>query len=712
VPQGQGLKAVAFDGSTGYAVGDFGTVLTSGDGGATWSGLPSGTFQDLTVVQELSPSVVIVGGGCSVRESVNGGANFVDVPINASESSCSTNVAALSFLDQNNGYVELQDGSILFTNNAGQTVQAKTPAPVGSGQGNDLTFVSPTTGFAVSGGGGGGLIEQTIDGANSWTQVGASSNGLNAITFVSPTTAFAVGDSNTLLESTNGGSTWTPQPLALPAGAGPFNLEHISCSSVTTCVISTADGKELLRTADGGQTATIVNPSSQVLKDVAFSTGNNLIGVGNDGATVLSTDAGQTFASVVSSQLSFTDSPDGVGLVPGGAPGYAYDTGDSGQIAVTTNAGTSWSTLRVPTSIAIDDVAFPNASTGYALDDSGYLHKTTDAGISWASLDTGVANPTAVAAPGANTVLLFDGGSGGVSRSTDGGNNFHTVGGKVVISTKPKRTMKLSKLALNDSQTIPGAVLAWQNRLIQSTNSGRTWQSIPLPGRSLTDVSFVTPTTGYVIQNDNRVFFTRNRGRKWTEINSIGVGGLATVSFSSVRNGYVVDNGSQSGAFANIDVLHTTNGGKSWQPQFVIGQGGDVLSTPSADYFLSDLTFPDQPGFTGLFSTTSGGASPQRSSLSISIGPKNLSVAKLRKAGHKIKVKGKLQPVTSVGETVQISHRTIGGRWSDADVGVATNGDFSYTIHGVKKTTDVVALALGDGVNSGAGTSAGLTVKP
>jgi hypothetical protein len=225
-------------------------------------------------------------------------------------------------------------------------------------------------------------------------------------------------------------------------------------------------------------------------------------------------------------------------------------------------------------------------------------------------------------------------------------------------------------------------------------------------------VSFVTPTTGYVIQNDNRVFFTRNRGRKWTEINSIGVGGLATVSFSSVRNGYVVDNGSQSGAFANIDVLHTTNGGKSWQPQVVIGQGGDVLSTPSADYFLSDLTFPDQPGFTGLFSTTSGGASPQRSSLSISIGPKNLSVAKLRKAGHKIKVKGKLQPVTSVGETVQISHRTIGGRWSDADVGVATNGDFSYTIHGVKKTTDVVALALGDGVNSGAGTSAGLTVKP
>ena len=717
VPQGDGLKAVAFDGATGYAVGDFGTVLTSGDGGATWSGLPSGTFQDLTVVQELSPSVVIVGGGCSVRESVNGGSNFVDVPINASESSCSTNVAALSFLDQNNGYVELQDGSILFTNNAGQTVQAKTPAPVGSGQGSDLAFVSSTTGFAVSGGGGGGLIERTTDGANSWTQVGSSPNGLNAITFVSPTTAFAVGDSNTLLESTDGGSTWQPQPLAHPAGAGPFNLEHISCSSVTTCVISTADGKELLRTADGAQTATIVNPSSQVLKDVAFSVGNNVIGVGDDGATVLSTDAGQTFSSVVSSRLSFTWSQFGAGLVPGGASGDAYGTGAGGQIAVTTNAGASWSTLRVPTGSAIDDVAFPTASTGYALDDAGFLHKTTDGGVSWASLDTGVGNPAAVAAPGANTVLLLGAGTGGVSRSTDGGNNFHTVGGKVVISTNPKRTMKLSRIALNTSQTIPGAVLAWQSRLIESTNSGRTWQSIPLPlpGRSIGDVSFVTPTTGYVIQTGSRVFFTRNRGRKWNEIDSIGVGELDVISFSSVGNGYVetVGAGSLNGDFTNIDVLHTTNGGRSWQAQVIVGQGGDVVATPSADYFMSDMTFSDQPDFTGLFSTTNGGASPQKSSLSISIGPKQLTAAKLRKAGHKITVKGKLRPVTSVGEMVQISHRTAGsGSWSSVDVRVASNGNFSFTMHGVRKTTNVVALALGDGVNSGAGASARLTVKP
>ncbi len=665
------------------------------------------------MVQELSPSVVIVGGGCSVRESTNGGANFVDVPINASESSCSTNVASLSFLDQNNGYVELQDGSILFTSNAGQTVQAKTTAPVGGGEGHDLAFVSPTTGFALSGGAGAGVIARTTDGANSWTQVGSSSHGLNALTFVNPTTAFAVGDSNTLLESTDGGASWAPQPLALPPGAGPFNLEHISCSSATTCVISTSDGKELLRTADGAQTATIVNPSSQVLRDVAFSTGNSVIAVGDNGATVLSADAGQTFSSVVSSRLPFSWSNNGYGLRPGGVPGYAYATGSQGQIAVTTNSGASWSTLRVPGSVDIDDVAFPTATTGYALDDAGFLHKTNDGGVTWASLNTGVANPSLVATPGGNTVLLINGGSGGVARSTDGGNNFHNVGGKVVISTHPRRTIKLSKLALNGSQTIRGAVLAWQKRLIESTNSGRTWQSIPLalPGRSIGDVSFVNATTGYILQKGNRVFFTRNRGRKWTEIDSMGVAGLGGISFSSARTGYVDVTGPLNGDFNNIDLLRTTNGGRSWQPQVISGQGGIPAATPSADYFISQMTFSGEPGFTGLFSTTNGGSSPQGSSLSISIGAKTLTAAKLRKAGRKVKVKGKLQPVTSVGEMVQISHRTIGGSWSYAQVRVASNGAFSFTIHGVKKTTDVVALALGNGVNSGAGTSVRLTVR-
>jgi len=162
-PQGQQLSAVAFDGATGFTVGDFGTVLESVDGGATWTGVPSGTITDLSVVQEVNPNVVIVGGGCTVRESVNGGASFTSLPINPTESSCPTDVASFSFSDPNTGYVELDDGTIFFTSDGGQTVQAKTSSPINNGTATDLDFVSPTTGFAVAGasqGNGGGVIER------------------------------------------------------------------------------------------------------------------------------------------------------------------------------------------------------------------------------------------------------------------------------------------------------------------------------------------------------------------------------------------------------------------------------------------------------------------------------------------------------------------------------------------------------------------------
>ena len=65
--QGDTLNDVTFVGARGFAVGDFGTVLRSEDGGANWIGLPSGTKSNLSLVQEVDPNTVIVGGGCTVE---------------------------------------------------------------------------------------------------------------------------------------------------------------------------------------------------------------------------------------------------------------------------------------------------------------------------------------------------------------------------------------------------------------------------------------------------------------------------------------------------------------------------------------------------------------------------------------------------------------------------------------------------------------------
>src|SRR5436190_12881658 len=53
LPQGNTLHAMSFAGTSGYAAGDFGTLLRTTDGGSTWTGLLSGTFTDLTEVQAI-----------------------------------------------------------------------------------------------------------------------------------------------------------------------------------------------------------------------------------------------------------------------------------------------------------------------------------------------------------------------------------------------------------------------------------------------------------------------------------------------------------------------------------------------------------------------------------------------------------------------------------------------------------------------------------
>ena len=131
VPQGETLNSVAFQGARGYAAGEGGTVLRSDDGGASWIGLSSGSSSNLTLLQEVDPNTVVVGGGCTVRESTDGGTTFHRLPVNESEQGCATKVAAVSFLDASTGYVEQADGSIFLTKDAGQTLEPKTSVPAG-----------------------------------------------------------------------------------------------------------------------------------------------------------------------------------------------------------------------------------------------------------------------------------------------------------------------------------------------------------------------------------------------------------------------------------------------------------------------------------------------------------------------------------------------------------------------------------------------------
>jgi len=705
VPQGNTLNSVAFLGARGFAVGEFGTVLRSGDGGASWTGLPSGTKSSLSLVQEVDSNTVIVGGGCTVRESVNGGESFQRLAINESEANCRTKVASFSFLSPSTGFVEQADGSVLLTTNAGQTLQPKTPVPLNGATASKIYFTSPSTGFAVTAGAG-GRIFRTTDGADSWTQVASSPAAFSDLTFVTPTTAFAVGADGTLLGSTNAGASWTARALALPAGTPPLALTNISCSDVTHCLIATAPGagantNQLVRTSDGGLTGSLVSPSGQNLLAVAFSTSSNVVAVGQNGATVLSSDGGATFPTLISHSLGDLYSRS---IRLGQSAQDAYALGATSAIAATTNGGEDWSLLRVPSSGQLSDVDFPSTEIGYVVNSAGTVFRTADAGLSWSILNSAGGAATALLAPSVNTVLLS--GPRGVRRSTNAGGRFTSVNATVVMTRAHgrKRRVKLSSFDLSGGAQIAGtAIFAYGEDVLESTDGGAQWVLIPraLVKHPVSAISFVSPTTGYET-SDGRTFFTDNGGRSWREILSVGAASLdapGQMSFSTALKGYLHVPFGAAGA-ANV-LLRTENGGRSWTPENLPAALNVVAAGGLVDYAGGENGTAD-----ALFQTTDGGLNQSPSTLTLGIaGARRLSAGKLKKSGDRVRLVGHLNPALG-GETVTVSHRTIGGSWHSRDVTVSSSGTFAVTVSGVSQTTDFLAQWIGEGTESGAGTPA------
>ena len=119
----------------GYAIGDDGTALRTDDGGATWAGLATGTSQDLTRLQAVTPDVIVIlgGDGCVVRRSDDGGATFHKMFVLA-ETNCPDRVAASYFVTPQVGYLLLRDGNVLRTTDGGADVRPRHRDPRHAGQ--------------------------------------------------------------------------------------------------------------------------------------------------------------------------------------------------------------------------------------------------------------------------------------------------------------------------------------------------------------------------------------------------------------------------------------------------------------------------------------------------------------------------------------------------------------------------------------------------
>jgi photosystem II stability/assembly factor-like uncharacterized protein len=665
LPQGNTLRAMAFGGTTGYAVGDFGTLLQTTDGGATWSGLPAGTFSNLTELQVLDANTLFAGGGCVARRSVDGGKTFTRIAFTNVESDCpaDSTLSALAFLNANLGYIFESSGQVFQTGDGGTRFAAKIAVPgtrTAGGQAvpTDARFITDTTGFVATSD---GKMYGTTDGANSWKPVSETNRSVRSITFVSATVGYAVGDGSLFLKTTDAGATWKPQDVG---GPGPQDLTGVQCADEKTCVITTKAGTRVIVTKDGGETFAYPTPSTDPLFAAAFASTTRLVAAGEQGSTAASDDAGANFAPVGGRLLgAFTR------VRAGRVAGSAFAPGPDGTLGRTTDGGKSWARGNVATSQDVLDVSFPSVADGYALDVSGGLFNTDDGGQSWKTLDTGsTARPAAVYAPTASTVMVI--GPTGVRRSTDGGGSFSAVRGDAVARTP-----------LGGVDRAGSSIVAWGAQdLIASADGGKTFKKLLKPGKyvkvrgkkakvnrlGIRKADFVDARNGFLLDAAGRVWRTANGAKSWTELAGVGTSEARGMSFSSAKDGYLVVSTFGDVRTPTGFLLRTDDGGATWHPQFVESQvipDDGVAAGGGTDYLLG--------GQQALLFSTSGGDSGATSELSVKA-PKT----SYPKPTH-IVVTGRLAPASG-NERITVSYRKPGStRWRSQTVTASANGSFT-----------------------------------
>lgn len=239
-----------------------------------------------------------------------------------------------------------------------------------------------------------GRIYHTTDGAKTWERRDAAA-GEGSLSFVSISCIdaqhlWAAGQKGLIARSNDGGKTWQTQ-----SSGTERHLLDIAFSTPERG-IAVGDFGTMLRTEDGGTTwskiplphdtklppdvAEVVDPGDVVLYDIAFAGPDAMWVVGEFGVILASTDGGLTWHpqdSPVERSLfgvSFSD------------PQHGWAVGLESTLLATSDGGVTWHKQEVTTpkgfALALYDVKV-RGSYGWAVGESGFLLNSKDAGETW-----------------------------------------------------------------------------------------------------------------------------------------------------------------------------------------------------------------------------------------------------------------------------------------------------------------------------------------
>jgi photosystem II stability/assembly factor-like uncharacterized protein len=203
----EALFSIAFDGTTGVAVGAAGAILNSEDGGRSWKTLsPVPTPLGLLGVAVSQSRQIAVGQMGTVLLREGSGA------WREAESSTRERLFAVSLNSRGVAAAVGSFGTVLKSDDAGRSWKAVAPdwaAYVEDGVQPHIYDVDVDDSGAITVVGEFGLIARSTDGGARWTPLHKGEASLFALDLLANGTGYAVGQDGTLLRSADGGAHWT-----------------------------------------------------------------------------------------------------------------------------------------------------------------------------------------------------------------------------------------------------------------------------------------------------------------------------------------------------------------------------------------------------------------------------------------------------------------------------------------------------------------------
>ena len=300
---------------------------------------------------------------------------------------------------------------------------------------------------------------------------------------------------------------------------------------------------------------------------------------GSQGSMVASTDGGANWST---STLFPREELLGVSVYDGNR---ALTCGTGGTIRYTTDAGASWLTGATGTTVTLWDVEWADALLAYAVGDYGTVLATTDAGANWTDLTSGPRHSYADVTFASPTHGYAVGDKGAYAISTDTGESWaHS-------KLNPIDDLMAVEFADWANGWIAGQRNGASSVVWATTDGGANWADQTIGAGGVRTLSFPDGLNGYAA-GDGGVQRTTDAGVTWTPTASIG--SAEGAYFFDATHGFV---GSSS------DLLETTDAGGSWSAVF-----GTGLSHPHTVDFPTATHGYAADGWGTIARTTDGGA--------------------------------------------------------------------------------------------------------